>query len=526
MTENFSFLFQYLKKEKISIDQNEFLFQVQSHSEYPSLLAISDTLSFLKINNLATKLDYDNLIHLPDTFIALLQDENLNPFLSIVERKEKGFQYSKEGKSTVISNDIFKKMFLNIVLLAEKEENELTTQKTNNFVFLGLILLGLVYLFSIFVNGFSLLTLLLVCLGGIGFYLSIEAVSHEFGIQTKFSEAVCTITTNSDCDAVINTKKSGFLENFSFSDASITFFSSQILGLLLFSISNRLDHFYNISALILLFSIPITFFSFYQQIVVAKKWCPICLAIIAIIYIEIICLFVCHSSNFVMDTTAIAYFLLTLLCSYIASMFVKNIIKQNINFKSKISENNRFKRKYSLFKMALLSSNKVNEKIINSSTILLGNPKAKLKITIVSSPFCGYCKEMHKIVEEILELHKDKVCFDLHFNFDDSGNNEKAKRVHQKLIQIYFSDGQDAFRRVIHDWFENKEEDKLVLKSTATIEDLKIKELLDEQFFWNKENKITFTPAIIINNHLFPNEYDRNDLIYFINDLEYDPEFI
>jgi protein-disulfide isomerase len=220
-----------------------------------------------------------------------------------------------------------------------------------------------------------------------------------------------------------------------------------------------------------------------------------------------------------------AYFLLVLVGSYMALVFVKSTIKQNIEFKTKISENNRFKRKYSLFKMALLASDIVSEKTNTSNNIVLGNPDAKLKITIVSSPFCGYCKEAHKIIEEIVDLHRDKVCFDLHFNFDASKNDEKSKRVHQKLVQIYFTEGQNVFMKALHNWFENKEEDKLILKSTAKITDLKTNEILNQQFSWNQENKLTYTPAIIINNHLFPKEYDRNDLIYFINDLEDDADF-
>jgi protein-disulfide isomerase len=512
MTENFSFLFHYLKKEKINIDQNEFHFQVQSHTSYPSLLAVSDTLSFLKVNNLATRLENEDIVHLPDTFIALIQEKEDNPFLEFVERKENGFQYSKEGKSSVVSNKMFEKMFQNIVLLAEKEETELATKKSNNLVIFGLIFLSLIYLFLVFANGFSLLTFLFVCFATVGFYLSVEAISHEFGIQTKFSEAVCTITTNSDCNAVINAKKSRFLEKFSFSEASITFFSAQILGLLLFSVSNQLFYFYNITLALLLFSIPVTLFSFYQQIAVAKKWCPICLAIICIIYVEIVSLLVFNNISFAINTISIAYFLLVLIGSYIASVFVKNIIKQNLDFKSKISENNRFKRKYSLFKMALLASDTVNDKGNSSNNILLGNPDAKLKITIVSSPFCGHCKKAHKIIEKILDLHKDKVCFDLHFNFDASKNNEKSKRVHQKLVQIYFSEGQYVFMKSLHNWFENKDEDKLLSNLTSQINDLKINEILNQQFSWNQENKIAYTPVIIINNHLFPKEYDRNDL--------------
>lgn len=519
MPENFSFLFQYLKKEKITIDQNEFLFQVESHTSYPSLLAISDTLSFLKVNNLATRLEFEDIDHLPNTFIALIEEKPNNPFLAFLERKEDSFQYSRDGKTITVSKDFFKTMFQNIVLLAEKDENDIAIKKSNSNLVFGSIILGIIYLFLVFANSFSLLTTLFLCFAFLGIYLSVEAISHELGIQTKFSEAVCTLTANSDCDAVLNAKKSRFLEKFSFSDASIAIFSSQILSLLLFAISNQLHDFFNITTIVLLFSLPITFFSFYQQIVVAKKWCPICLAIICIIYLEIVCLLVFNNFSFAINTFAIAYFLLVLVGCYLASVFLKNIVKQNLDFKSKIIENNRFKRKYSLFKMALVASDQVIEKTTTTNNIVLGNPDAKLKITIVSSPFCGHCKEAHKIIEEILELHQDNICFNLHFNFDASKNDEKSKRVHQKLVQIYFTEGQNAFLNALHDWFENKDEEQIMLKSISKISDLSINEILNQQFTWNQENKISYTPAIIIGKYVFPKDYNRNELIYFINDL-------
>lgn len=520
MTENFSFLFQYLKKEKIAIDQNEFLFQVESHSSYPSLLAVSDTLSFFKISNLATRLENEDMIHLPDSFVGLIEERTDNPFLEFVERNENGFQYTRNGKSFAVSNKKFETMFQNIVLLAENDENEIATKKSNNLAIVVSFFLGLIYLFSIFANGFSLLTLLLVSLAISGLYLSIEAISHEFGIKTKFSEAVCTITTNSDCDAVLNAKKSRLLENFSFSGASITFFVSQILGLLIFSISSRFEDFYTITTVLLLFSIPVTLFSFYQQIVVAKKWCPICLGIICLVYAELTSILIYTTFSFAINIISIAYFLLIFIGSYLSSTFVKNMIKQNIDFKATISENNRFKRNFPLFKMALLASDKVDDSAITSNSIILGNPEARLKIKIVSSPFCGHCKDVHKIIDEILELHKEKVCFDLHFNFDLLKSDKKSKSVHLKLLQIYLSEGQNVFKTALHDWFENKDEDKLVSNVNPQINDLQINDILYQQHNWNQENKITYTPAIIINNHLFPKEYDRKDLIYFINDLE------
>ena len=80
MNTNFEYLLQYFDNENITIDLNEFYFQIQSHPDYPSLLSISDTLSFFKINNLATNLQNEDLLHLPKYFIALIQDDKLFQF--------------------------------------------------------------------------------------------------------------------------------------------------------------------------------------------------------------------------------------------------------------------------------------------------------------------------------------------------------------------------------------------------------------------------------------------------------------
>lgn len=525
MALDLNFLFQYLKKEKIAVDQNEFKFQVESHSNYPSLLSISDTLSFFKINNLATNLNTQDIVHLPDTFIALLQHKIEDSFLTFIERTKNGFRYFENGKQTHVSHEKFEELFKNVVLLAEKEENESIAKKSNHLFIYGTIFLGLIYIISILTTDYSLQTIFFVIFAMLGVYLSREAISHEFGIKTKFSEAVCTLTTNTDCAAVINAKKSKFLTFFSFSDAGMAFFSAQLVGLLLFSVSNQLGIYYNIATLLLCLSLPITLLSFYQQFFVAKKWCPICLAIIGLIYLELTFLLFYNSLNFNIDIKALFPFSITLVGSYLATVFVKNTIKNNLELQSEIAKNNRFKRSYSLFKMALLASDKIENKTLVSGNILLGNPEAHLKIVVVSSPFCGHCKEAHKIIEDILDRFPDRVCFDMRFNFNMEKNDEKSMRTHQKLVRIYFDEGQDSFKKAIHNWFENKDETQLISKEASSINDLKINELLYEQFTQNQENSINYTPAIIINNYLFPKEYDRNDLIYFISELEEDENF-
>ncbi len=294
-----------------------------------------------------------------------------------------------------------------------------------------------------------------------------------------------------------------------------------MLSLFLLSISNNLKSFFDISTLILIPSVFITFFSFYQQIIIAKKWCPICLSIITLIYIEFICLLSFNHFSFTINIKAILLYSLVLITSYMASVFLKRTLKKNIKLESEITKHNRFKRNYELFKMSLLASEKIETDFIYQNKIILGNPDAKLKLILVSSPFCSYCKNAHKIIEEILELHKDKVCIDFHFHFNAEKSNEKSKIIHHELVKIYFKKGQIEFMTQLYNWFENRDESKLTFSTFEEI-NLDINELLANQFEWNKENNINFTPALIINNYHFPKVYERADLIHFINELEDD----
>ncbi|URM37593.1 hypothetical protein [Flavobacterium anhuiense] len=88
MAKNYNYLFQYLKKEGISIDKDEFEFQVQSHPDYPSLLSISDTLSFFNINNGAMRVASSEIELLPERFIAYLSDEKISYNFVLLKRKE------------------------------------------------------------------------------------------------------------------------------------------------------------------------------------------------------------------------------------------------------------------------------------------------------------------------------------------------------------------------------------------------------------------------------------------------------
>ncbi|WP_144413372.1 hypothetical protein [Elizabethkingia anophelis] len=71
-----------MKKENININKSEFLFQQQSHPDFPKLLSIVDTLNFLNISAGAFHITQEEYSLLPEYFVRYLDiEEGIQPYL-------------------------------------------------------------------------------------------------------------------------------------------------------------------------------------------------------------------------------------------------------------------------------------------------------------------------------------------------------------------------------------------------------------------------------------------------------------
>ena len=289
-------IFSYAHSQNIFIDKQEFQFQVETHPDYPSLLAFADALTFFSIPNLAIKLEKQELENLPDSFVALLGEED-EAFLSFVQKERDFYKYSNEKSIKTVPAIELKNIWQDIVLLIERSEN-FTENKTKTpslkkvllFGF-ALSVLGLVYYFSP-----SLISIVFGIISLFGIFLSTEALKTELGIESKLSQSFCNAIPNADCGQVITSNKSIWLEKFKISDISIWFFSAQLFALLLFSVAGFIEVFFNYMLVCVALSIPMTLYSVYFQYKIEKKWCPICLSIIALVYLQLILLLFNFSS--------------------------------------------------------------------------------------------------------------------------------------------------------------------------------------------------------------------------------------
>lgn len=520
MSNNLTFLFQYLENEQITIDKSEFEFQVQSHSDYPNILAISDTLSFFNIKNGVIKVAYDDLELLPNNFIAILSNEKGEKKLNLISKKGNQYFITKDNNTSTITISELGKIWSGFVLLAEKQENSIV-QNANKKISSWVVPSVILSLFVLVIAQFkvSIITPLFIIFPIVGILFSIAALKDLFGTKSELINNFCNITVSTSCASIVGSSKWKIFEIINFSDLSIVFFSSQFLGMLIFLFSGDSSIYFSMQKILLFAAVPILILSIYYQKFVEKKWCPICLVIIFIIILEITYLFLFQKNVFDVTISSIITFGFVFASSLIIWSALKKMLLRQKELKEFQLKGTRFMRNYEIFKNSLLNTDKTNYQPLTSGNILLGNQNASLKLILITNPFCGYCSEAHNVIEEILIKYNDNISIDFRFNFDASQSDEEYVKAHQKLIRIYFDSGQEAFLKSLHDWFGHKDHNKLLVSYKSTITDMKINLILEEQFIMNQVNEISFTPFIIINQYQFPQMYDRKELIHFLNDL-------
>ncbi len=520
MNNLYDFLFKYLEKEEIQIDKAEFSFQAQSHPEYPSLLSISDTLNFFNINNIAAKIDFSKVDHLPNRFIAPLYKETGEQNFSLVEKEGSHFLSISDKKSEIVSVAELEKRWTGVVMVIEKPDLSGVMEKKDNR-WLNFLQYSSFILFVLFlIQARTLIEDKFFTVFPIaGILFSIAALKDLFGAKNELLNNFCNMTSTTSCESVVNSTRWKIFEVVNFSDLSIVFFSSQLVSLIVFLIAGNIYKFFAIQLLLLFMALPLIFLSIYFQKFIEKKWCPICLTISAIVVLELNYLLIVNGMSLIFSISSITYFAIIYVWVSLSWISLKNLFMQRKELKEFKIKGLRFMHNYEIFRKILFSSAKTSYYPLLSGNLLAGNKNANLRITVVLNIYCGHCVECHFAMIEILKKYKDRVCIDFRFNLNKNHATDESQSVHRKLMRIYYDQGEESFLEFLSIWFESKNEALLIDSQNSSISDERADEILNDQFMMNEENDIQLTPTILINNFQYPRMYDRKELIYFIEDL-------
>ncbi|WP_299163311.1 thioredoxin domain-containing protein, partial [uncultured Tenacibaculum sp.] len=142
--------------------------------------------------------------------------------------------------------------------------------------------------------------------------------------------------------------------------------------------------------------------------------------------------------------------------------------------------------------------------------------KSKLEIVVITNPFCGHCKPVHKHVDDILHRYGNNVKIRVRFNISTQDTNSDGVKITSRLIEIYNTKGATQCLLAMGEIYEGEKPLVWLQKWGACTDDTTYIAELEKENVWCKENAINFTPEILINGKSFPKEYGRTDLIFFI----------
>lgn len=513
----------FLKKLNIPVTATTIVDTLEQHPDYPSLYSISESLKKWNVENMALKVDSKKIEEIPIPFIAYSKTGGGNFIL--VNSVNGVVEYIDEkGKVQENNKEEFQKQWDNIVLLAQKNEQsgekDYSSKKRREiieslripFLIAGCLLL---IVFNAFLSKNVLFSSLTV-LNFAGCIVTGLLLWFEVDKSNPVIQQICSGGKHTNCTAVLSSKPSKLFNFISWSEVGFFYFAGGFLFLLL--TANRQLQTLSIISWINLLALPYTIFSVLYQWRIAKQWCPLCLAVQAILVLE----FIVSYFGFWQHTVILSLSrseLIPLLTSFLLPVFFWAATKKvylnaqnGVGYKKELA---KLKYNKEIFN-ALLSKQKQIATSAESLGIMLGNPTASNTIIKVCNPYCGPCAKAHTVIDEILESNDD-VKVQIIFMANDDDQDKRVKPV-RHLMALYQRNNEALIKEALDEWYgsKNKDYDSFALKYAMSDELQMQGDKIKAMDNWTKRTGISFTPTFFVNGYQLPGIYKVEDLKHLL----------
>ncbi|WP_196886741.1 vitamin K epoxide reductase family protein [Aureivirga sp. CE67] len=518
MEENiFNLIYKFLEIYDIKVDKEEVKMQLMTHPDYPSLFSITDLFNHFKIESSAFEVpvEPETLDYFEDSFLAQF-NKGQDKIIVLVKIENDDWEVSTDGKKfKKITKEVFLKMWTGICLLIEKPESLDISSNKKSLLPLSIasILIPLVLVFSFgFNSGIEFINFALLLLGTT---LSVLIVFQELEINSYLGDKICNSEDNVGCNSII--KSNSKLLGLKLSDLTILFFSSYSLFWIATSFLGFAN--YTFPLIVAFLGIPISLYSLYVQKFVLKDWCKLCLGTVAILFAQA-GLFYFMFGEFVFNKEFFTSTLIFGVFGIISAGIwfpLKKLIKDKQELKKAYISNARFKRDHEVFDTIFKREDELPKENI-SNEIVLGNPNGSFEIMMVTHPLCKYCKEKHEILDKILELDNENIKIILRFNSSAESLTHVRDIIPLRLLEIYHEQPNDIME-ALHDIFGYDHEQNYWVEKWNKPSKPQYLQVLKDEKAWCDQNEINFTPLPVINGRKFPEKYEFEDMLYFIDEM-------
>ncbi|MCC9018039.1 vitamin K epoxide reductase family protein [Flavobacterium lipolyticum] len=499
----------FLQINKYSEIKNEFKDLFLSHPNYPSLFAITDSLDLLSVENAAIRVPKEQIVDLPSNFLAYFKEE-----LILVEKAKNFVRINTMKKGS--QKMAYEKFLLdwNGVIVAIEPNNVIARDRIKvefSWLKYGLPLLLVVGL-SFFYNTYNLFSLFFLTTSILGLIVSIFIVQEKLGFKNSIISKLCNFSSNSSCSSVINSKEDNESKWISFPDLPLMFFGASLIAILVKPLESSI-----FIGFLSLLAIPVIVSSIWIQKFEIQRWCVMCLVVSSLIFVQSAIWFASDLFTLSFGFAEIFPFLFSLALLVPIWAVLKTIIKNILGTESSLKEMKKFKRNYSLLNFLSKKVPHING-LDDLRGLHFGNRNAAVKLSVIISPSCGHC---HKTFQEAFDLvlrFPDKIHLNVLFNVNPENAENPYKVVVERLLTINRSTPGKTVE-AISDWhIKNMSLKKWLKKWTVDSVSMMITQEINKQYEWCSKNDFNYTPVKIVNDKIFPAEYELGELKYFLND--------
>lgn len=515
-------VYDWIKSLGVKISPSYFKETLRSHPDYPSLLAVKETLTGLGIENIAMVVDKDKLDEVPTPFLAHTLAEGEEVLL--VTDKQKLLKAHPD----------FIAKWDGIVFVAEagakvtiKKNDQFLTEDRSRRLYITAALASVTgFSAAALATGFSfqLLGLLITCLAGL--YVSYLIIQRELGISNNITEKLCG-GGRSDCNKVIHSSNSILFGSIKWSDIGLIYFASYTLYLTISLFNNAAGAAMVILSLLSLLSVPVILLSLFFQKFVLKQWCTLCLLLAGLLVVQAALLSLnIVSLNFRPTTwhSPVLFMFLFVATGSTWIGLVKGSLTKNIELEKRLWPLLRFRRDPNIFSMLMDKKRAIDHRPWETD-LQLGNPQAGLQIIAACGPYCSPCGEAHEYLDELLDIYGDRIGITVRFIIDKH-TAEVTRDTISHILSVHegyrtslpAGECRDRTRKLIHEWYELtnaaqfKERYPLPHPASGPPD-------LEQLELWTNNSNVIFTPTFFINGKSLPSPYRAADLHSIVGSL-------
>lgn len=484
--------------------------EITTHQDYPSLLPVIDFLDSGGMAYKAIKADISYIQEFNYPLLAHIKqpgDERIHIIYNYLEwEKQKDITKHWTGITVYPEKNAHWENEQNLVY---HRKEKITNMITGAIVIAGLILLGwsILQVKSFLISSFGALSF-------VGIIISLLVLGAELGFQSQIVKQVCGAVSEGGCEKVLKSEYAKGYAGITPADISVLYFATQFI---IYEVGCWFPSLLGNIFFLALAGIPIILLSIYSQAVKIKQWCALCLGIVAVLILQCIVSFPLYK-NVNLTYQGSILFCLLLFTLGLPFLYIKSLIKTNNQNNLKLAEFKKWKYDGNLFVSQWEHEQQVDMTVWEKD-ILLGNPDARLQITVACNPYCGPCASAHKHIDNLLNRFTDKLKVQVRFFCPPNDENNKLTIAVKGILQkAFIIQTNKELQEMLTDWFDWMDFDKWANKWKPNT-NTNISDRLKLHSYWIEQSKIGFTPTFFINGRKLPGRYTIADLEILIPQL-------